>query len=151
MLRTASVLGVGLATALLVPAGAACAAWAADGTGTAAAGAAVLPQPSVSATCRGVDTIDVVWTTSAGAPVAGFAVDRSTDGGATWTTLTTVPADGAASSSYTDAALAEGSYVYRVTGTVQSWSVVSAPSESRVVVHELRTGKKSERQPASCT
>lgn len=143
-MRTPSAIGVALAATLLVPAGAAGAAWAAGGTGTASAAAAVLPQPVVTATCNGVDAIDVVWSTPA--PVAGFALERSTDGGATWTAIAT-----GATSSYTDAALAEATYVYRVTGTTQGWSVVSELSQSRVVVHELKTGKKANRYPASCT
>jgi hypothetical protein len=144
-------LGVALAASLLAPAGAAGAAWSAAGTGTAAAQAATLAQPAITATCNGVDAIDVVWTGDPATAVASFAVERSTDDGLTWTQVATVPADGAASSSYTDAALAEATYVYRVTGTTHGWSVVSERSESRVVVHELRTGKKSERHPASCT
>jgi hypothetical protein len=150
-MRAPGVLGVALAGSLLVPAAAAGAAWSAGGAGTAAAGAAALGQPGITATCNGVDAIDVVWTAPAGAPVEAFAVERSTDDGLTWTPVTTVPAAGVASSSYTDAALAEATYVYRVTGTTHGWSVVSELSESRVVVHELRTGKRSERYPAGCT
>jgi hypothetical protein len=149
-MRAPGVLGAALAGSLLVPAGAAGAAWAAGGSGTATAGAAALGQPGITATCNGVDAIDVVWTAPAGAAVEAFDVERSTDDGLTWTPVTTVAA-GADSSSYTDAALAEATYVYRVTGTTHGWSVVSELSESRVVVHELRTGKRSERYPASCT
>jgi hypothetical protein len=150
-MRTPSVLGVALALTLLVPAGAAGAAWSAAGTGTATAGAATLGQPGITATCNGVDAIDVAWTTPAGAPVASFALDRSTDDGLTWTTITSVTATGAASYSYTDAALAEATYVYRAIGTTQAWSVVSQRSESRVIHHADKTGKKANRLPASCT
>lgn len=150
-MRTPSVLGVALAVTLLVPAGAACAAWAADGAGTASAAAAALPQPAVTATCNGVDAIDVDWVTPAGAPVTAFVVERSTDHGATWTAVATVPASGATSASYTDPALAEATYVYRVTAGTEGWSAVSELSESRVVLAEIKRGKKSERQEPSCT
>ncbi|MDR3634849.1 MAG: fibronectin type III domain-containing protein [Isosphaeraceae bacterium] len=85
-------------------------------------------QPTlISVTAQSNTSVLLTWSDVAGE--TGFRVDRSSDGGTTWTTAGTV---GTSITSFTDTGLTEAtSYAYRVTATNAAAS--SAPSATRSV------------------
>ena len=71
---------------------------------------------SVTATTN-LTSVSVSWPASTGPNLTGYTVVRSSDGGTTWTTLTTV---GAGTASYTDTTATSGvSYLYGIIATGQ--------------------------------
>jgi hypothetical protein len=115
--------------------------WAASGDGSGQARASALPVPSpVTATCASTSAIQVDWTVTAASPlVVDFVVERSTDDGASWTTLGSVTATSATSYATTDDSLAPGTftYVYRVAARNNDWRATSAVSNSRTATTGL--------------
>ena len=138
--------------AFLASTGTAYALWPATGAGGGSAAARQLPVPTVTATCATVDSIDVTWTSETTPIVASFVVARSTDGGASWTTIAS-PLAVADTTSYsvTDSALTEATYTYRVTTHQSAWSGTGGLSPSRTVLAAITTGRPANRRPASCT
>jgi hypothetical protein len=67
-------------------------------------------EPAITSIARGSSSLTISWTASPELDVASYRVWRSQDG-STYTLIATVPA---ASTSYVDGGLAEGTYWYRV-------------------------------------
>lgn len=83
---------------------------------TASASVTVISAPSSFAASVSGSTITLAWTdTNSGA--AQTVIERSTDSGATWSTLTTVAAG---TNSYANSGLPDGSYSYRARALIGS-------------------------------
>ena len=132
-------------------AGAASAAWSSSARGSTTVAARQLPLPATSATCVDPTSLDVSWTTSASAPVVqSFLVERTIDGGATWTAVTTVTATTATSYTHSETALVAGTYAYRVRADNGLWRAQGPASATRTLTAAGLTGPKASRPPATC-
>ena len=141
-----------IAAVVLASTGTAYALWPANGAGSASAAARELPVPTVAATCDATDTgIVLSWTSETVPVVASFVVARTSDGGTSWATIASpVAAAGTTTYSYSDPALAEGTYRYRVTALNNGWVGTGGLSVSRTLVAATKGGPKGSRTPASC-
>lgn len=150
--RSGAALCAAVAAGVLLSAGTAYAVWPSSGSGAGYAVARSLPAPAVSATCNGTNAIDVSWTSETTPVVTSFVVARTTDGGASWTTISSpVAVAGTTSYSVSESALAEADYTYRVIARNSSWSGTGGLSPTRVVLAAVTTGRPASRRDASCT
>lgn len=89
------------------------------------------PPPPIGLTATTVSSIPInlSWTAPAcdgGSPITGYEVDRSTDGGLTWSTI--VSNTGLTTTTYSDTGLSPGTtYTYRVSAINSVWSGLSSP------------------------
>ena len=108
--------------------------WRTSGSGTAGATAGTLSAPTVTAPATAGTSVPLSWAASRLSPAnaaldaqVAYVVQRSGDGGATWspaagTCAGTLPN---ATTSCSDAPPASGSYVYRVTATMHTWTATA--------------------------
>jgi hypothetical protein len=116
------------------------AAWSAQGSGAGGAAADRLAAPAkVTSACGllavGASSLTVSWEwpSSAGFPPDRFEIDRSTDGGASWSSAGSVVA-GVATMTFEDKGLSVlGTYHYRVTAAKGNWRT-SAMAPPRTIV-----------------
>ena len=96
----------------------------------------VLPQPPTNLTATAVSSseIDLSWTASSDLLISGYMIERSTDGGTTWSTIQSNT--GSTSTTYSDKGLAANTiYTYRVSevssiGTSVPSNTASATTQS---------------------
>jgi hypothetical protein len=104
------------------------------------------PQPptSLAATATSTSQINLSWTAPAdngGSPITGYKIERSTNAGSTWSTIT--PNTASTSTTYSDTGLAAGtSYTYRVSainaiGTSPPSNVSSATTNQAITTSTL--------------
>lgn len=119
---------------ILVPAVAAQAYWPGAGTGTASSTTGELLAPTdVTVPATSTGDVSVTWTASAGSPApTGYHVTRTT-GSTTVDACASSAAAPITGTSCTDSAVADGSYVYRVTAVFRSWTAPSTASGTVIV------------------
>ncbi len=117
---------VGAVALMLSVAGPSAAAWGTPGSGSGGGRAATLTPPAaVSASCSVVPTngIDVSWSAVTPArPGTQYQVERSSNGGTTWTTITTTTG-----TTVRDTPTAQATYRYRVLSRLGQWASPAGP------------------------
>ncbi|HYL67284.1 MAG TPA: fibronectin type III domain-containing protein [Nitrosopumilaceae archaeon] len=110
----------------------------------------ILPQPPTNLTATAVSSseIDLSWTASSDLLISGYMIERSTDGGATWSTI--VSDTGNTATTYSDTGLAASTtYTYRVSevssiGTSSPSNTASATTQSpQATAPQSPTGLKA--------
>ena len=136
MRRHATKAGLLASLIIALSATAALAYWAAGGGGSGTGAAGTLSKPNVTVPSESSGSIHVEWTAARLMPTNAAAdsqityqIDRSSDGGASWTAA----AGSCAAPSGTacdDDVTASGTYVYRVTAVLSSWTERSDTSST---------------------
>jgi hypothetical protein len=152
MTRAALVLAV---LAVLLACQPAQAYWRTSGSGAGSGGASTLSVPVVTVPASASGAVPVSWTAAALSPPnatyaaqTSYAVQRSADGGVTWSPAagTCAGSLAAATTSCSDTPPTSGSYVYSVSASLHTWTAIGA---SGTVAANMLTAPTISAKPSS--
>ncbi len=111
--------------------------WTTTGSGQRTATTATLAAPaSVTATSTaGSNSATITWTASPSGAPTGYRVERSANGGGSWTTAC-AQASYPTAGSCTESALANGTYQYRVVALKGSWTAPRSAASSITIARD---------------